>query len=315
MYRVGIDIGGTSCKIGIVDEQGKVLHKGSMETNRQRHPDEIINDLGRFCAGFIADSTVSIQQIKSVGVGSPGTPDKKKGVLVYSNNVRFDNTEIREILQKYIDKDVFIDNDANCAALAEATFGACRGTRYSFTITLGTGVGSGAVLDGKLYSGFNYGAPELGHMVIALNGKKCTCGRRGCWEQYSSATALIEDTKEAIISNRDTKMLGIAENDLTKVNAKTAFDGMRLGDGTAARVVETYITRLAQGLANVINIFQPEVIALGGGVSNEGTILLDMLGPLVFNEIYTKPLKNNCRLVLAVMGNDAGIIGAALLDE
>jgi len=315
MYRIGIDIGGTSCKMGIVDEYGKVLNKDSMETNRHRPPDEIINDLRRSCAGFIADSGVDIKKIKSIGVGCPGTPDKKKGILVYSNNVRFDNTDIRGILQKYINKDVFIDNDANCAALAEATFGACRDTRFSFTITLGTGVGSGAVLDGKLYSGFNYGAPELGHMVISLNGKKCTCGRRGCWEQYSSATALIEDTKEAIIGNKDTKMFGIVENDLTKVTAKTAFDGMRQGDGTAARVVETYIARLAQGLANVINIFQPEVIALGGGVSNEGKILLDMLGPLVYEEIYTKPLKQNCRLVLAVMGNDAGVIGAALLDE
>ena len=315
MYRIGIDIGGTSCKIGIVDEDGCITHRTKMETRRERSPDIIINELGRLCRELVDSSGIHLNEIKSIGIGCPGTPDKKNGILVYANNIAFDHTDIRGMMQKYIIRDVFVDNDANCAALAEAAFGACKGTQFSFTITLGTGVGSGAVLNGKLYSGFNYGAPELGHMVIMLAGRRCTCGRRGCWEQYSSATALIEDTKEAILNNRDTKMLALVGGDLLKVSARTAFDAMNLGDGAAAKVIDTYMNRLAMGLANVINIFQPEVIALGGGVSNEGQILLNMLNPLIAREIYTKMLKENCRLALATMGNDAGIIGAALLDE
>lgn len=315
MYRIGVDIGGTSCKIGIVDENGVITHRTKMDTGRERSPDIIIDELGRLCISLLDSSGIRKEQIKSIGIGSPGTPDKKNGILVYSNNIAFDQTDIRGIIQKHIRKDVFVDNDANCAALAEAAFGACKHTSFSFTITLGTGVGSGAVLDGKLYSGFNYGAPELGHMVIMLGGRRCTCGRRGCWEQYSSATALIEDTREAILNNRDTKMLSLVDGDLLKVSARTAFDAMNSGDGAAAKVIDTYMNRLAMGLANVINIFQPEVIALGGGVSNEGQMLLDILNPLVAREIYTKKLEKNCRLALAVMGNDAGIIGAALLDE
>ena len=315
MYKIGIDIGGTSCKIGIVDNNGCINHKEVMRTSRDRNPDVIINELGKICFDLVSRSGISIEEIKNIGVGCPGTPDKEKGTIVYSNNIQFDNTDIRGILQKYIYKDVYVDNDANCAALAEAIFGVCKGYKYSFTITLGTGVGSGAVLNGKLYSGANNGAPELGHMVIDLKGKKCTCGRRGCWEQYSSATALISDTKEAIINNPDTKMTQLIDGDLLNVSARTAFDAFRKGDAAAAKIVDDYIYNLAQGLSNVINIFQPDVIALGGGVSNEGKILIDKLEPLIANEIYTKSLDRNCRILLATMGNDAGIVGAAMLDE
>jgi len=315
MHRIGIDIGGTSCKLGVVDIEGRIIQKSRVETDRRKSPEEMIDGLGKACIELIENSCVKMSDIQSVGIGCPGTPDKKNGVLVYANNINFYNTDIRGIISRHVNKDIFIDNDANCAALAESIHGACKCALYSFTITLGTGVGSGAVLDGRLYSGFNYGAPELGHMVIQLGGRKCTCGRRGCWEQYSSANALIEDTKEAIISSRNTVLMDIIGGDLANVSAKTAFVGMRMGDGVSAKVVETYINRLAHGLANVINIFQPEIIALGGGVSNEGKVLLEMLDPIIKQEIYTRMMENNCRIVLATMGNDAGIIGASLLDE
>jgi glucokinase len=315
MFRIGIDIGGTNSKIGIVDEDGNIIFKSVMKTQNARSADVIVDEIGKNCCSLIKESKVSVGDIISIGVGAPGTPDKKNGIQVYANNIRFDNTDIRGILRKYIDKDIYVDNDANCAALAESVVGSCKGTKYSMTITLGTGVGSGAVLDGKLYSGFNYGAPELGHMVILVGGRLCTCGRRGCWEQYSSAPALIIDTREAIINNKNTIMEQLVESDLTKIDARTAFKAMRLGDGAAAEVVDVYIYRLAQGLANVINAFQPEVIALGGGVSNEGKVLLDKLDPIVGQEIYTKRIVKNCRLALATAGNDAGMIGAAMLNE
>jgi glucokinase len=315
MLRIGIDIGGTNCKLGIVDEKGSILFKSVMKTQSSRSADAIVDEIGSACRDLINASNIDIGDIRSIGVGAPGTPDKKNGIQVYANNVHFKNTEIRNILQKYVYKDVFVDNDANCAALAEAVVGACKGTRYSMTITLGTGVGSGAVLDGKLYSGFNYGAPELGHMVIIANGRLCTCGRKGCWEQYSSATGMILDTKEAIQNNKNTIMEQLIEGDLSKTDARLAFKAMRMGDNIASQVVDVYIFRLALGLANVINAFQPEVIALGGGVSNEGQILIDRLDPIVSQEVYTKRIDKNCRLALATAGNDAGIIGAAMLNE
>jgi glucokinase len=212
---------------------------------------------------------------------------------------------------------IHVENDANAAAWGEAVAGAARGTKNSVMITLGTGVGGGVIIDGNVFSGSNYAGTELGHIVIEVGGRPCGCGRRGCWEAYSSATGLINMTKEKLAeceaSGRKTAMTEIAEK-CGKVNGRVAFDGYRAGDAAAKEVVDTYINYLASGLASMINIFQPEVLSIGGGISGEGQFLIDLLYPIVDSERYGGDfVSHKTEIRIAELGNDAGIVGAAFL--
>ena len=315
MYYIGIDLGGTNIAVGLVDEEGKIIHKDSVPTIRERECDEILKDMAMLTLTVIKDAGRDIKDVKAIGVGSPGTPNCDEGVLVYTNNLRFRNVPIRTELQKFIDLPVFLDNDANVAALAESVAGAAKGTRHSVTITLGTGVGGGVVVDGKVYSGFNNAAVEIGHAVIIADGEPCTCGRKGCWEAYASATALIRQTREAAENNPGSIINRLVEGDLSKINAKTAFDAKRQGDETGTRVVDQYIKYVAEGLANVINIFQPEVVAIGGGVCKEGEYLLAPMRELIRDRVYSVEDLPQTKITVAQMGNDAGIVGAAMLGK
>jgi glucokinase len=235
-------------------------------------------------------------------------------VVEYANNLPFTNFPIASMLsERFEGKSVYIENDANAAALGEAVAGAAKGTRSSVMITLGTGVGGGIIIDGKVYSGFNFVGGELGHMVIEKDGVPCSCGRCGCWESYSSATALIRMTKEKI---EECRMSGrvTAMSSAQKISGRTACDAMRAGDAPAKEVYDKYISYLATGLANIINIFQPEVISLGGGISNEGQSLIDDITPLVRKQTYGYGFVDKLTSIrIAQLGNDAGIIGAAAL--
>jgi glucokinase len=315
MYYIGIDLGGTNIAVGLVDEEGKIIHKDSVPTLNEREYPEIIKDMAMLSLKVIEDSGVSLKEVKSIGIGSPGTPNSEEGILVYANNLKFRNVPMRAEIQKYIDLPVYLDNDANVAALAESVAGACKGARHSVTITLGTGVGTGVVIDGKVYSGFNNAAAEMGHMVIVVDGEQCTCGRKGCWEAYASATALIRQTKKAAVANPDSLINKLVDGDLSKINAKVPFDAARQGDRVGLQIVEEYMKYLAEGLANVINIFQPEIIAIGGGISKEGEYLLAPLRKLVSERIYTVEGVPQTRIVAAQLGNDAGIVGAAMLGK
>lgn len=315
MYYIGIDLGGTNIAVGLVDEEGKIIHKDSVPTLNEREYPEIIKDMAMLSLKVIEDSGVSLKDVKSIGIGSPGTPNTEEGILVYANNLKFRNVPMRAEMQKYIDLPVYLDNDANVAALAESVAGACKGAKHSVTITLGTGVGTGVVIDGKVYSGFNNAAAEMGHMVIVVDGEQCTCGRKGCWEAYASATALIRQTKKAAVANPDSLINKLVEGDLSRINAKVPFDAARQGDRVGLQIVEEYMKYLAEGLANVINIFQPEIIAIGGGISKEGEYLLAPLRKLVSERIYTLEGVPQTRIVAAQLGNDAGIVGAAMLGK
>lgn len=312
MYYLGIDLGGTNIAAGIVDENCDIVLKDSIPTLRERKDIEIVRDMAKLSLKIIRDANINASEIKSVGIGAPGTPDNKKGIIVYANNLNFYNTPIRAIMEEYTDLSILIENDANCAALAESVAGAAKGTASSVTITLGTGVGGGIVLNGRLYSGFNYAAAELGHMVIASGGELCTCGRRGCWEAYASATALIEQTKKAAIENPDSLIYTLIGGDLSGIDAKTAFDAAKQGDETGKKVVSRYIAYIAEGLVNIINILTPEVIVIGGGVSKEGEYLLKLLREAVFRDAYFKSTPQT-EIRVAKMGNNAGIVGAAML--
>ena len=218
-------------------------------------------------------------------------------------------------IHKYIDKPVFIENDANAAAYGEFVAGAAKNSVNAVCITLGTGVGGGIIIDGKIYSGSNMAGAELGHTVLEVDGPQCTCGRKGCFEVYSSATGLIRMSKEAMEKDKNSIMWKLAEEKNGKVTARTSFDAMRAGDASAKKVVDKYIKYLAAGITNIINIFQPDVLCIGGGVCNEGDPLLLPVKDLVKKEVYTRTLNKNTDIVIAKLGNDAGIIGAAFLGN
>ncbi len=313
MYYLGIDVGGMSIKAGIVDENGTILLKDKFPTHNERHYSDIISDIGEFSLNLIEKSGIGKENINSVGIGIPGTPDCENGILVYANNLGFRNVPFRDLLKKYFDCPIYIDNDANVAALAEAVAGVAKDAKISMTITLGTGIGSGLIIDGKIFGGFNYAAPEIGHMVIVEGGALCTCGRTGCWEAYASATGLIRMTKEAAIRFTDSKIHEICKGNLDEIDARTAFEAKRQGDFAASLVIVQYTKYLAAGIVNIINLFQPEILAVGGGLSKEGDYLMDDVKKIVFSEVYSKDPVPQTKIEYAKMGNDAGIVGAAFL--
>lgn len=314
MYYLGIDLGGTNIAAGIVDENHKILAKGSVPTLSKRPLDEIMTDMANLCKRLISDIGITVNDIEYAGIASPGTCDSENGVVVFSNNIVMHNYPIAAVLKEKLGVEkVLIDNDANSAALAEAIAGAAKGASSAIMITLGTGVGGGIIIDGKIFSGHNHAGAELGHMVIEKGGRQCTCGRRGCWETYSSATGLINMTREKMEQVKDSAMWELVGGDINAVGGKTAFQAKRMNDKAGAEVVDSYIEYLAEGLTNITNIFQPEVICIGGGVCNEGEYLMAPLRELVHKNNFARNSASQTRITRATLGNDAGIIGAAAL--
>ena len=311
MY-LGVDLGGTNIAVGLVDDYFKIVHKDSVPTGARRTDKEIVYDIAQLCKKVIADTGTDISQVKWIGVGSPGTPDVASGVLLYTNNINLRNTPIRAWIQEEIDLPVYLDNDANCAALGEVYGGATKGADKSIMITIGTGLGGGVIIDKKIYSGFNYSGGELGHMVIVVDGEPCSCGRSGCWEAYASANALKKQTAEAIRSNPDSLLSELTGHDADKVTGKTPFDAMRAGCPVGTAVIDRYIKYFSSGLVNIINIFQPEILVIGGGVCKEGDYLLNPVKQFVKDNVYSRDVAQT-EIRIATLGNDAGIIGAAAL--
>lgn len=314
MYRIGVDLGGTNIAVGIVNENSELVKKMSVPTGAERPAEEIVADIAGLCKSVCAEIGITLSDVQSIGIATPGIANHDTGVVEYANNLPFKMFPIADMLKGMLGEDVTvrIENDANAAAWGEACAGAAKGTRNSVMITLGTGVGGGIIIDGKVYSGFNYAGGELGHIVIEVDGAQCSCGRKGCWEAYSSATALIRMTNEKIEECRAAGRATLMA-DAPKVSGRTACDAMRAGDAAAKEVYDKYIKYLASGLATIINIFQPEVISLGGGVSGEGQSLIDSLLPIVRSEQYGGGIVPLTDIRIAKLGNDAGIIGAAML--
>lgn len=311
-YYIGIDLGGTNIKAGVVDEEFNIVSKATCKTNLPRPAEEICADMAKVALEAVEKAGLTLDNIESVGIGTPGTANSATGIIEYSNNLGFLNFPVVELMKTYISKPCYVENDANAAAYGEFVAGAAKGANDAVCITLGTGVGGGIIINGKIYSGFNFAGAEIGHTVIDPNGPECTCGRKGCFEAFSSATGLIRMTKEAMESDKDSLIWKASEEE-GKVSARTAFDAMRMGDATAQAVIDKYIKYLACGITNTINIFQPDILCIGGGVCNEGDPLLLPLKELVKKEVYTKNSAKNTEIVIAKLGNDAGIIGAAFL--
>jgi len=313
-YYCGIDLGGTNIKAGIVDGEGKLLNKLSIKTLAERSMEEIIHDMGKLAVDAIKDAGLELKDIECIGIGSPGTPDNEEGLLVYSSNLPFNKAPMRKLIREVVDLPVYIDNDANCAAMAEAVAGAGKGAKDSVTITLGTGVGAGVIVNGRIFSGFNQAGSEFGHTVLVSGGVQCGCGRKGCFEQYASASALARMTREAAEANPDSLLNKVYEQE-GEWNARIAFVAMREGDKVASDVVDSYTDYLADGLANAINAFMPEVLIVGGGVCNEGDPLLIPMREKTMSRPYFGPGVPKTRIALAQMGNDAGIVGAAMMGK
>ncbi len=318
MYRIGIDLGGTNIAAAIVNNEFKIVKKMSVPTGAEREASLIMDDMAALCKNVCDEAGIALSEIEAIGIASPGVCNHTDGIVEYSCNLPFRKFHICAELSARLGLDnIHVENDANAAAWGEAVAGAARGTKNSVMITLGTGVGGGVIIDGNVFSGSNYAGTELGHIVIEVGGRPCGCGRRGCWEAYSSATGLINMTKEKLAeceaSGRKTAMTEIAEK-CGKVNGRVAFDGYRAGDAAAKEVVDTYIEYLASGLASMINIFQPEVLSIGGGISGEGQFLIDLLYPIVDSERYGGDfVSHKTEIRIAELGNDAGIVGAAFL--
>ncbi len=315
MYRVGVDLGGTNIAVGVVDDEFKIVGRGKMKTNLPRSAEEIFADIATAVKMAVEDAGIGLDEVSSIGIGTPGSVNKQTGYIDFANNLDFNKVPAKEMLEKALGRTTYIDNDANCAALGEALAGCGKGVNSFVAITLGTGVGSGIVIDGKLVNGVNYAAGEMGHMVIVVDGEQCNCGRRGCWERYASATALIEQTKDSMKHNQDSVMWQLVSDNIDAVNGRTAFDAMRQGDDAGKAVVARYIYYVAIGIINIINALQPEIICLSGGISHEKEFLLEPLRKHVIRERYSIYAEKQTQLCCAVLGNDAGIIGAALLDS
>lgn len=316
MYYLGIDLGGMSIKAGICNDNGEIIYKDTCPTVRDEDGDRIINDMANLCLSVIKNAGLTVDDIEYAGIASPGSADSEKGVIIYAATLPFLNYPIADKLSvKTGIKKIYIDNDANAAAKGEATYGAAKGYKDSLFITIGTGVGGGIIIDGKIYSGFNFSGAELGHIVIVKDGDDCPCGRKGCLESYASATALIKQTKAKMLNDKNSVMWRICEGDIEKVNGKTVFDAMLENDESAKEVYKEYISYLACGLVNFINIFQPEVLSIGGGISKQGDILINPLQEIISREQYSRYSDKQTKIKIAELGNDAGIIGAASLGK
>lgn len=312
-YGIGVDIGGTGIKVGIVKDNGKIISKTSFPTAVQNGANEIIDELGRAIQKLVADSDIDERDILGVGVGCPGAISSASGIVDYANNLNWKNVHLGENLGAMIGKPIKVSNDANVAALGEAIFGVGRTYKDTIFITLGTGVGGGIVINRELYEGNESKGAEIGHTVIVVDGEPCTCGRRGCMEAYSSATALIRETKRAMEKDKNSLMWDFVGGDINAVDGRTSFESAKKGDKSAAEVVDNYVKYLSEGMLNFANIFRPQAIILGGGVCAQGEYLIDKLRNYCKNQKWGYTGTPAFEVLVASLGNDAGIIGAAAL--
>ena len=313
MYYIGIDVGGMSIKAGVADINGNVLHKTTIVTRGNYDAEYTIsNDIHKLIVKLLDEANIPEEKIAAVGIGQAGSIDSERGIINYWNNIPMKNVHVVEELKKWHKMPVFIDNDANVAALGECVFGAAKGLRNVMLVTLGTGVGSGIIIDGKIYRG-EYGAgAEAGHMRIVMNGEPCTCGGRGCWEAYASVSALIRQTKAAMEKHPESMMCSIAA-EIGEVNGITSFKAARAGDKAALEVVARYIEYVGTGLVSLQNIFRPQIFLIGGGISKEGEFLTDPLEKFVQDGMFDKETGDPVKIRPAALHNDAGILGAAAL--
>jgi len=312
MFYIGIDVGGTSVKAGVVDEKGRILHKVSCPTLVERGHEAVIHDMAQLTIRAIDECGCSMDQVHSIGIGIPGMHDNRTRRVPFCTNLNWHDVPLIDLMQREIDKPVYVNNDATVAGLAESVAGISAGAKSSVFVTLGTGVGGGVILDGKVFMGDHGVATEIGHMITVAGGEMCTCGNRGCWERYASATAIIREGRRFAQANPNSPLSKAVDGDLEKIEARTVIDLAKAGDPDCVKLFDDYVYHLTVGIVNLINMYDPEIIALGGGVSHAGAFLLDKVNALLPRMIFFKSMPH-AEIKLAQLGNDAGIIGAAML--
>ncbi|MCI9124914.1 MAG: ROK family protein [Eubacterium sp.] len=312
---IGIDLGGTAVKIGILNRAYDLLAWTSIPTRAARPCAEVVADIGQAAKALLRDNGYTCADCIGVGIGSPGTVDSQSGIVLYSNNIRWEQVPLAATLNKYIPVPVFASNDANCAALGEVLKGAAAGCKNAVFLTLGTGVGGGIVIDGKLFEGGHAGGVEPGHIRIGSEGRRCTCGRMDCLEAYASATALIRDAKEMAAQHPASLLWELCGRQLEQMDAKMPFDAAQAGDACGKKLTARYIGYLADGITDLVNIFRPDIVVLGGGVCAQGETLTEPINRYLRENCFGGPVAHIPRVVVAKNGNHAGMIGAAgLLD-
>ena len=311
MLYIGIDVGGTNLKAGLVDETGKILAVERCPLNFQG-PEQFAEDVARLAASAAGKGGVAPESLAYVGMGLPGAVSG--GDILFTTNIPMKDVPIERLFRRHLDLPLLLGNDADCAAVGEFFCGAGRGTRDFAVVTLGTGIGCGLLLGGKLHGG--PASSEAGHLVICHGGELCNCGRRGCWERYASATALIQQTKAAMAAHPESLLHAIAAENGGVVEGRTAFQAAQAGDETALAVCRQYVEYLADGTISLINILRPEAVAIGGGVAAAPEyLLLEPLREIVARESFSSHGGITTRVLRAELGNDAGIIGAAMLGR
>ncbi|MBR1659497.1 MAG: ROK family protein [Oscillospiraceae bacterium] len=308
MYRIGIDLGGTNVAAGIIDEEYRLIATASTPTRSELGPEGIVGDMTTIINNMLTMGGLRREDCAGIGIGSPGNCDMEHGVVRNAHNLGWNGVPVCEMLQKSTLLPVRLANDADCAALGEVVAGAAKGGSGALLVTLGTGVGTGLVIDGKIYAGSRSLGGEFGHMKIMMDGEACTCGQKGCWEAYASATALIRQAKRAAEAHPES-LLAKAEH----IEGKTVFQALAQGDAVADTVVKQYAAYVGVGLVNLINGLFPEAVLLGGGVAGAGEALLGPVREYVAANFFVADPALVPPIRKAELGNDAGIIGAAAL--
>ena len=313
MY-IGIDVGGTTLLAGLVNDNGKILHKKEKNTLVHRGYSAIKDDIIDLVKGLISEGEKIGHSIASIGIGIPGIADVEGENVIYCTNLNWNNVPLGLDLKKYFKLPVYIENDATVAALAESIIGVTKDRENSLFITLGTGVGGGIILNNKVYSGSHGVASEIGHMIVGENFYNCNCGNNGCLETFSSATAIINYGKKILVDGVKSSILDKVDGDIENLNAKIIFDCAKEGDPLANKIIDRMVKYLSIGIVNIINILDPEVIVIGGGVSKAGEFLIDKIKETIPKYILFKDI-NYGDVLLSKLSNDAGIIGAARLGK
>lgn len=313
--RIGIDIGGMSVKTGLVENWRIISRKVIATDSAGQSPYELIGRIADSVEALLQENGIMPESCKGIGIACPGTVDAANGMVAYSNNIGWENVAILEHMQKRINIPMALANDADAAALGEVLCGAAKGKNNAVLLTLGTGVGGGVIMDRRIFSGFLRGGCELGHMVIERNGKKCTCGRSGCLEMYASASALMGHARELAIDAPESLLMELGRGKIENIDGKIIFEAAKRGDESANKALGEYLENLSIGIANIVNIFRPEIIILGGGISAQKEYLTEPLQKLVNGMCFGGIHGDIPQIVTSALGNDAGIIGAAYLAE
>lgn len=312
-YFAGIDLGGTSIKGGIVNSDNEIVYTKSIRTMPERGFESVAEDIANLVIDMTNESEIKMKNIEYVGIGSPGAIDSKRGVVYFAGNLGWENAPLGEYIHRKLDKKVYVGNDANCAALGEYLTGSQKCYESMAMLTIGTGVGFGLILGNRVYSGATYGGAEFGHTTLVLNGEKCTCGKKGCIEAYASFTALVRDTERFINQNPQSKLAKL-KLEKGEIEGKDIFEAAINGDEASVRIIDRFLEYIGAGVVNIINILDPAVIVIGGGISKSSEYFLPKIRKYVADNAFCKQVAP-AEIRVATPGNDAGIIGSARLGE